>query len=221
MRSRIVVPEILDALPVDDPEAIASRRQLRCLNALMGNFRWIARTLKQALPDKGPIVEIGAGDGQLACLLAEKVPSLRRRYTALDLAPRPAKWPANLIWLEANLWSREGEEAIRSARVVIANLVLHHFTDAELLRLGTCFKSAALLIFNETARRSLHLWQGRTIAWLLNRVTRHDLPVSVRAGFREHELPALLGLSAERWRWQTHATFLGAYRCVGGSPSRS
>jgi hypothetical protein len=38
---RQVLPEILDHLPADDPEAIGSRRDLRRINFLMGNKRWI------------------------------------------------------------------------------------------------------------------------------------------------------------------------------------
>jgi hypothetical protein len=40
---RVVKPEILDDLPMDDPSARASRADLRRINFLMGNERWILK----------------------------------------------------------------------------------------------------------------------------------------------------------------------------------
>ena len=42
---REVEPEILDGLPAGHPDAIRSRRDLRLVNALMGNQRWILKQL--------------------------------------------------------------------------------------------------------------------------------------------------------------------------------
>ena len=42
---RQVLPELLDHLQADDPEAIRSRRDLRVINFLMGNERWILSSL--------------------------------------------------------------------------------------------------------------------------------------------------------------------------------
>src|SRR5207244_11350489 len=66
---REVLPELLDELPVDDPRAVHSRRDLRRVNAWMGNAGIITRALNEALQDRSPesIVELGAGDG--TCLL--------------------------------------------------------------------------------------------------------------------------------------------------------
>ena len=47
MKHRLLVPEILDGLPPEDPEARRSRRDLRRINFLMGNERWIARQVRE------------------------------------------------------------------------------------------------------------------------------------------------------------------------------
>ncbi|MCU0753184.1 MAG: hypothetical protein MUC40_09220 [Akkermansiaceae bacterium] len=62
MKSRIVEPEILDHLPHDDPAARRSRLDLRRINFLMGNERWILRVLGR-LPDSAAsvICESSAG----------------------------------------------------------------------------------------------------------------------------------------------------------------
>ena len=196
-----------------------SRRELRRLNALMGNFRWIARVIRRRLPGDGEVLEIGAGDGGLGLGLMAEVPALASRYAGLDRAPRPPRWPATATWHQADLWSAAGESAVRGAVVIIANLILHHFSNEDLERLGSQFDRARLLVFNEPVRRPLHLWQGKLIAPFLNRVTRHDLPVSVRAGFVGDELAQVLALDPRRWEWTHTTTFTGGYRFVARSPN--
>ena len=58
---RVVEPEILDELSGDDPRALRSRRDLRLINFLMGNERWILKQVRSA----DSMVELGAGDGSL------------------------------------------------------------------------------------------------------------------------------------------------------------
>ena len=58
------------------------------------------------------------------------------------------------------------------------------------------------------------LLQGRLLSALLrfSPVTRHDLLISIRAGFRGDELPRALGLAG--WTTAVSLTALGAYRLV-------
>ncbi|TIW86177.1 MAG: hypothetical protein E5V59_29080, partial [Mesorhizobium sp.] len=71
---RRLVPEILDGLAVDDPRALASRRDLRRINALMFQARIMASLLRKFAP-KPPrrILEIGAGDGTFMLAVARRV----------------------------------------------------------------------------------------------------------------------------------------------------
>ena len=94
----------------------------------------------------------------------------------------------------------------------MANLFLHHFTPDLLAVLGHKLPaSCRLLIVCEPARRALHQWQGRTLSapLRLSAVTRHDMLVSIRAGFLNDELPAALGLHG--WKYRVSTTLLGAY----------
>ena len=70
-----------------------------------------------------------------------------------------------------------------------------------------------VLCFSEPWRSRWALLQGRLLWPFLGRVTRHDMAVSIRAGFRRGELPALLGLGDE-WTVQEQCTRLGACRMV-------
>ena len=50
---RVVKPEILDELDGSDPRAIRSRRDLRFINLLMGNERWIQRSVNSTQRKRG------------------------------------------------------------------------------------------------------------------------------------------------------------------------
>ncbi|TIT57630.1 MAG: hypothetical protein E5W90_37770, partial [Mesorhizobium sp.] len=64
LEQRQLEPEILDGLAGDDPRALAARRDLRRINALMFQARIMASLLWKFVP-RPPrrILEIGAGDG--------------------------------------------------------------------------------------------------------------------------------------------------------------
>jgi len=56
---------------------------------------------------------------------------------------------------------------------------------------------------------------GRFFSWLaeLHPITRFDMQVSIRAGFRGDELAASLGLD-QTWHCQSRVTLFGGYRFV-------
>ncbi len=210
-RPRVVLPEILDGLPHDDPDAIASRGDLRRVNAVMGNARWILHTAR-ALTDAAQrgITEIGAGDGRLAMRLAGAFP--QTPVTAIDLAPAPEHaLPPNLAWRRIDLF--DVLDDLPSGGVLVACLFLHHFTDAQLRELGRDFLSRYdAVILAEPDRRQLAHVLGR-MAWpFINRVTCHDMHVSIDAGFAKGEMQELLGLNGADWRIEESCTLTGARR---------
>ena len=212
---RRVDPEILDELPPEDPEAIRSRRDLRRLNALMGSHRWLARRIRELRQPSWRVLELGAGDGSLGTRLVRRNHLDPQLLGGLDLAPRPPAWPERATWTQGNvlatLWP--------PAEVIIANLFLHHFNTPELATIGNRItESCQVLLCSEPARRRLHLWQAQlpALIGLVGRVTKHDMPVSIRAGFLHDELPQFLGI--QDWKISVSTTFFGAYRLVALRP---
>ena len=211
---RVVVPEILDELPHDHPDAIASRRDLRRVNFFMGNPRWVLRQARRhgEIRRRG-ITEIGAGDGRLAVRLATAFPE--SPVTAIDLAPAPAMpLPDNLGWRQCDLFDDAPTPDPRGG-LLFACLILHHFKDDALAELARRFipRFDALVLVEPDRRRLAH-HLGR-LAWpFINRVTRHDMHVSIDAGFTKGELPTLLGLQAPEWRLHESCTLTGARRLV-------
>lgn len=212
-RPRVVVPEILDALPHDDADAIASRRDLRRINAVMGNARWILRQARaHAEIARHGITEMGAGDGSLAVRLAMAFPE--SKVAAIDLAPAPqCPLPRNLEWRQADLLDETANHP--AGGLLVACLILHHFEAADLEKIGSRFIprfDAAVIV--EPDRRQLAHHLGRLARPFINRVTRHDMHVSIDAGFIKCELPGLLGLDEKFWRIRESHTFTGARRIM-------
>ena len=201
---RVVLPEYLDTLPPEDPIAQRSRRDLVRINALMGNLRWIRRVLREKFPG-ARVIEVGAGDGRLSSALADD----GSEVTAVDLAPRPEGCSVKVRWIQGDvnevLHDLEGD-------VVVASLFWHHFEEKELSKLALLLRKYRGVIASEPWRMRHALWLGATLVPFVNAVTRHDMFVSIKAGFRAGELPALWDLRSENWRVEETGALLGAYR---------
>ena len=207
---RTIQPELLDSLPPDHPDALHNRRDLRLTNRVMGNHRWIAKTLPSLLHPSDRVLELGAGTGELAAILESRGAAV----DAVDLWPRPDTFNPARLWHQADLRTFSG---YRDYTVFVANLILHQFNDSELAQLGaTLASSARLIVACEPARRRSSQFLYRTFAPLFgaNRVSLHDAHVSIDAGFRHDELPRALGLDPARWQIRCGPAPIGAYHLV-------
>jgi 2-polyprenyl-3-methyl-5-hydroxy-6-metoxy-1,4-benzoquinol methylase len=211
---RKLTPELLDSLSPDDPAARHSRRDLRIFNAVLGNERWLRRALPPLVRPGERVLEIGAGTGELGAALARAGLAV----AGLDLAPRPAIWPAAARWHQADARAFAGWG---DYPVVVGNLVFHHFDTEALRELGARLAgSARVIVACELARWPSSRWLFAALCTLVraNAVSRHDGRVSIEAGFVGDELPALLGLDPQVWRWQITTSFCGTYRMVAWRP---
>ncbi len=216
LNTRIVQPELLETYPDDHPDARVGREDLRLVNAVMGNHRWVERSLRRHGRPGWRILEIGAGDGALAQRLWQRGVCRPEQLHAVDLAGRPAAWPARSGWTQGDLL----QQALPDCEVLIANLFLHHFQDDQIRRLGERLPpSTRLILAAEPARRRVHTFMGRLFCALaeLHPITRHDMQVSIRAGFRGDELQRALGLG-EPWQCAVSERPLGAYRFLAWRP---
>lgn len=207
--SRLVTPELLDALSHDDPAAQRSRRELRLINIIMGNHRWLCRTLQEQGIRHKRVLELGAGDGALARQLWGKSLAMPAHWSALDLAPMPADWPPEATWHQGDLFFMP---KIPEADIIVSNLFLHHFQEEQLRDLGMRLpESCRVFIACEPARRRIHALQGWLLSTLVNLcpVTHHDMLVSIHAGFVGDELKRALGL--HDWQTKVSLTAFGAY----------
>ncbi len=158
-------------------------------------------------------MELGAGDGPLPRVLPQSLID-KVRVGAVDFAPRPETWPTRWSWDQGDLFEvLESRSSADKETGMIANMFLHHFIDADLGKMGAILQSAfSRLLISEPARFSHFEWLARPFFPLVNDVTRHDMIVSIRAGFQKGELPRLLGLDSKTWKWTEVVTPMGAYR---------
>ncbi|TJW35889.1 MAG: class I SAM-dependent methyltransferase, partial [Mesorhizobium sp.] len=146
LEHRQLAPEILDGLAADDPRALAARRDLRRINALMLQARIMASLLQKFVP--GPprrILEIGAGDGSFMLAVARRMaghwPGVDLvMLDRIDLITTQLRgdfdrlgWPVEAVTADVFDWARNNEGTRFDA--ITVNLFLHHFDDAELVRL--------------------------------------------------------------------------------------
>ena len=203
---RHVEPEWLDLLDPDDPRAVRARRDLRLINFLMGNEGWLLRQVAARTEKAGQgIVELGSGEGHLLRRLARSGPA-----TGCDLAPRPSDLPREIDWLEGDLFSLA--EPL-SGGILVANLVLHHFSAEDLLRIGRIADRFETLLFVEPHRSRRALALARILSPFVGEVTRHDMPASIHAGFAAGHLHKAMGLSAA-WSVSEVRHWCGSLRFV-------
>lgn len=201
---RLVEPELLDALPVEDARAIASRGDLVRVNAVMFQGAIMAGLMRNNLDHKPlRILELGAGDGRFMLSVARK---LGRSWAdvelvTLDMADlmtpkvradfRALGWRVEPVVADVFDWIGRPQPGRFDA--VTANLFLHHFQEGQLRDLLAAMAGVtSCFLATEPRRSDLALWgTGWLRALGVNEVTLHDAAASVRAGFSERELSSL------------------------------
>lgn len=195
-------------MPHDHPEALRNRREIRLINAVMGNYRWLEGQAARWLGPGERAIELGAGAGDLARRLRRA--GVGFELDGLDLCPPPADWPESRRWWREDLSRFDGYSGYDA---VFANLILHQFEDEQLAAIGRRIRESVRFVFAaEPARRTRFLAVWRVIGALgLGRVSRHDGAASIRAGFAGDELPRLLGFSPDAWTWECRVGGRGQY----------
>jgi hypothetical protein len=211
LAERLVRPEILDGLAEKEPRAIAARRDLVLVNRLMFQQGIMARLLTAhvASPPRR-MLEIGAGDGSFMLGVARQ---LAGKWTDVeltlldqaDLVTRERRaafaelgWRTEAVVGDISGWLRVAGDA--RFDVISANLFLHHFCNADLVRLFSGLRPLAPVFVAAEPRRSGFALAASRLLWTVGAgdVTRHDAPASVRAGFHGAELSALWPAGSDR-----------------------
>jgi hypothetical protein len=202
---RCVKPELLDELPPQDLRAMQSRKDLERVNEWMGNCGIMAGALRSTCHGRTArrLLELGAGDGKFLLRVARRLSASWQGTNAvlldrLDIVSEGTRqdfaalgWRTEIQETEALDWL--AQPAVPACDVMLTNLFLHHFGEAQLVRLlGGAARRSRVFIAIEPRRSGRSLLFSRLL-WLIgcNQVTRHDAPVSVRAGFAGCELSRL------------------------------
>jgi hypothetical protein len=215
--TRRVQAELLDELAPTDPGAIRARRDLQRLNSWMGNDAILARVLRTEWPGAAPsgIAELGGGDGTFLLNVLRRMSrfwtgsgertshSPPRRLVFVDRQDVVSEetrrsfallgWRLEMVTADVFDWLRSA--AAPTEDVIIANLLLHHFSEEQLAEIFERIAGRARLFVAIEPRR----WRvgnlfSRCVGLIgCGPVTRHDAPASVRAGFCRQELARIWG----------------------------
>jgi hypothetical protein len=120
---------------------------------------------------------------------------------------------SRIDWRQGDLFSSPAPQG----GVLVANLFLHHFEGAGLVELGRRCLSFDVLVFSEPDLARLPLLHARLMSPFVNHVTRHDMRVSILAGFGKGEIGRLMGLDPARWHIRETSTWRGARRVIASS----
>jgi SAM-dependent methyltransferase len=198
--ARILIPELLDALPAEDPRAIGSRRDLVRINFIMRQQAAMVKLLRSVEIAPRRIADLGSGDGRFLLGVARQMAKYWPAVTAIVIdqqnivGNRTRDGFAALGWHCENRTGDIFEMLPRlEVDIITANLFLHHFDNASLRNLlQLAGQSARAFLACEPRRSQLALLASRMVFALgCNDVTRHDAVASVRAGFAGRELSQL------------------------------
>jgi hypothetical protein len=183
---RIIEPEWLDE--AEPGQARDSLADLIRLNRDWGGYSSLAALLREVRPDKTfSMLDVGAASGDMGRRALRLYPG--SRVTSLDYVAHH---------LDGASGPRVVADAFRlpfarrSFDYVFSSLFLHHFTNEQIVALFIDFQEVArravLAVDLERAAIPYHFVPAtrRVLGW--DRITAHDAPISVAAGFRPGEL---------------------------------
>lgn len=187
---RLIKPELLDH--AEPQEARRNLADLVRINRRFGGHATIRKMLAQVACSNDPftLLDIGAASGDTARLLQSFYPlasvtNLDYNAVNLEAAPSP-KLIADAFDLPFPTHSFD---------YVLCSLFLHHFSDEQVVNLLRTFydlaRRALLVCDLERHILSYCFLPATRLFFGWHRITLHDGPISVRAGFRAGELRAL------------------------------
>lgn len=204
---RIEAAELLDA-PEHDPRELAGNlRDIRLVNRLGGGSATVLRHLPglvAAVPLGQPvtILDLATGSGDIPRAVAAWAARHGRavEITASD-ASEAILAEAKRLLAEtpgvtfARLDARDVPRPDRSFDIVLCSLALHHFAPNEAVQVLREMNRLARigLVVNDIRRSPVGYVTARVASRVAtrNRLTRHDMPLSVRRAYTPDELRAL------------------------------
>lgn len=204
-KTRATIPELMDNPDCSEDLLLRTLRQFSSINRLVARYRtilnrWILSDMLKAPNRLYHLIDMGAGgcDIDVWLLATAKHLGLQLRITACDLDPRTIKYAQStfghvdgLTLRQTNLLTDPCKEPVD---FVFANHFLHHLSDEEIVRLLRFWQPQVRhrLVFSDLLRDP-YAYGG---FWMLslfyrNSFARYDGLVSIRRGFKPHELNAL------------------------------
>jgi ubiquinone/menaquinone biosynthesis C-methylase UbiE len=203
---RVYIEELLDLGEGTDEDVARNLADLRRINRFLGGRRVVLEALAAIVADAGlqelSLLDAGTGSADIPGAVADwcRARGIVSNITALDLSDRNLRIARLRLGINEEVQLVRGDSmslpfADCSVDVVTASLFLHHFEDADVVRLLADFARVArrAVIVNDLIRNLVPYWFARLTGPLLatSYLTRFDGPASVLRGFTVREMAGL------------------------------
>jgi ubiquinone/menaquinone biosynthesis C-methylase UbiE len=203
---RIYVEEMLDAGVGTDEDVAQNLSDLRRINRFLGGTRVVLEALSSSLQDSSQgvlsLLDVGTGSADIPGAVAAWCSGrgLKPMIVGLDLSERNIRVSRKHLGISEEVQLIQADSLKlpfldRSFQFVTASLFLHHFEDADVVRLLADFSRVArrAVIVNDLLRNLVPYYFSRVTGPIFARsfLTRNDGPISVLRGFTAEELQHL------------------------------
>lgn len=202
-------PDLLDQMTSDDPRAIASRRDIKRINAVMFQDALMQSAIARGGFDAPRrILDLGGGDATFTLKVARRMKPAWRdvelvvvdRMNVVETKTtrefEQIGWNVRVVTTDVFAFLDQSGQA--PFDLVLSNLFIHHFPAGELERLlAKIANSTAGFVACEPKRSPLTV-AGSAMLWAIGctAVSVRDCVTGARAGFRDREI-------ADAWPDQT------------------
>lgn len=211
-------PEILDDLNLQTADLAQNLQELEMVNHRLGAYRFLRMSLRALLRAEEArhwrLIDMGCGGGDALRALCRD-PQLQAgiaSWVGLDFNPSVlhyARAQAGNYPLEFKRLDLLDPEARYPADIGMFNLVLHHFSDQEIIALlQRAATQCRFLLISDLHRNAMAYQSFRVLSWLwrFSFVSRHDGKLSVRKSFVRRDWQRILQAVPHRsvqcqWHW--------------------
>lgn len=184
-------PELLDEHDAPYPDMARSLRDLRRINKWLGGIRIYRAVVRRMLPERGVVLELGAGTADLLDSLPPSFTTIALDFKIDHLLYlRDGSRAKRVVGDAANLPFRD-----RAVDVVTSAHFFHHFRPDEnaAILAGALRVARVGVAVNDTRRMWQPLLFMRLVGALrlVGRITAYDGPASVRRGYTVDEVRAI------------------------------
>lgn len=215
-------PELMDDLQCSGPVVVKTLHEIDFINRKLGGDQVTFQAFKKIVEDipketRIKVADLGCGGGGMIRRLTlwAKKQNRSMEFVGIDanpnivsIAEEENKGLKNVAFETDNILSEEFQN--NNYEIILVTLVLHHFTDQELISLVRSLqkKVSHALIINDLHRHWLAYYSIKLLTGLFSKskMVRYDAPLSVLRGFKRSDLENILskaGISDYelKWKW--------------------